>query len=451
MGESPCGFESHRPHHELAHSLLFAHGAFANERGDEFAQLESGCMNEDAHVLIVGAGHGGSACAIALRKEKVEGRVLVVGEEPDPPYERPPLSKDYLAGGKTFDRLLLRPEAFWRDRAIDFRLATRVQTIDPDRHCVTTDGGDVIGYRHLVWAAGGAPRRLTCAGADLPGVHTLRARADADRIMAELPAVGRVVIVGGGYIGLEAAASLTQLGKKVVLLEALDRVLARVAAEPLSRFFETEHRARGVDIHLGAMVERILGETRASGVRLADGSVFDAQMVIVGIGIDPETAPLSAAGARGGNGVAVDAECRTSLPDIYAIGDCALHANTFAGGEMLRIESVQNANDQGAVAAKAIAGKPVAYGAIPWFWSDQYDLKLQTMGLSVGYDRTVVRGDPASRSFSVAYLKGDRLLALDGVNCAKDYVQSRKLIIDGAPIDAERLADPDAPLKDLAL
>ena len=406
-------------------------------------------MRNDTDVLIVGAGHAGAACAIALRQGKFEGAILVVGAEPELPYERPPLSKEYLAGDKTFDRLLIRPESFWAERDIGFQFNTTVTAIDAAAHTVTTASGEVIGYKHLVWATGGAPRELPGAH-HLKGVHTVRTRADADRMMAELPDVERAVVIGGGYIGLEAAAVLSKFGKKVVLLEALDRVLARVAGEDLSRFIEAEHRAHGVDVRLGVGLDRVLGEDKVTGVRLADGQVLDAQMVIVGIGIIPAVQPLIEAGAVGGNGVDVDGQCRTSLPDVFAIGDCARHANRYAEGAHVRLESVQNANDQATVAAKAILGQPVEYDATPWFWSNQYDIKLQTVGLSIGFDQAVVRGDTASRSFSIIYLKAGRVIALDCVNAVKDYVQGRKLVIDGARIDPARLADATVPLKDLA-
>jgi len=406
-------------------------------------------MPDEADVLIVGAGHAGAACAIALRQGKFEGSILVVGAEPDLPYERPPLSKEYLAGDKPFERLLIRPETFWAERDVRFRLGTSVASVDPAAHSVVTDAGDTIRYRHLVWAAGGAPRLLDCGGHDLEGVHTVRTRADADRMMAELPAVEHIVVIGGGYIGLEAAAVLAKFGKKVVLLEALDRVLARVAGEPLSRFFEAEHRAHGVDVRLGVTVDRILGEDRVTGVRLADGDVLKAEMAIVGIGIIPAVEPLLAAGAEGGNGVAVDGQCRTTLPDIFAIGDCALHANRFAGCARIRVESVQNASDQAAVAAKVILGQPADYEAVPWFWSNQYDIKLQTVGLAIGFDQAVVRGDPATRSFSIAYLRQGRVIALDCVNAVKDYVQGRKLVVEAPLVDPARLADPAVPLKEL--
>jgi 3-phenylpropionate/trans-cinnamate dioxygenase ferredoxin reductase subunit len=277
----------------------------------------------------------------------------------------------------------------------------------------------------------------------------MRTREDADKLAAELPGVDTVVVIGGGYIGLEAAAVLSKFGKKVVLIEALDRVLARVAGEPLSRFFEAEHRAHGVDIRLNAKVDWLEGHDRVTAVRLADGEVVRCQMVVVGIGILPAVEPLLAAGARGGNGVEVDPQCRTSLPDIFAIGDCARHANGFAGGDWVRLESVQNANDQATVVAKTILGFDAAYEAVPWFWSNQYDLKLQTVGLSSGFDRAVVRGDPGARSFSVVYLKRGHVIALDCVNATKDYVQGRKLVVERASPDLARLADSEVLLKEL--
>lgn len=407
-------------------------------------------MSERADVLIVGAGHGGAACAIALRQGGFAGSILVVGGEPDLPYERPPLSKDYLAGARTFERLLIRPPVFWAERGIRFRLGTRVVAVDPEAHIARTDSGEAIGYGQLVWAAGGRPRLLACAGRDLAGVHAIRSRADVDRLIAELPGAERIAVIGGGYIGLEAAAVLAGLGKRVVLLEALDRVLARVAGAPLSRFYEAEHRARGVEMRLGITVDALVGEGRVAGVALAGGEIVAADLAIVGIGIEADVAPLRAAGAGGGNGVRVDAQCRTSLPDIFAIGDCALHANPFAGGAEIRLESVQNASDQAAVAAKAILGEDAAYDAIPWFWSNQFDLKLQTVGLFIGHDAITVRGDPATRSFSVVYLREGRVIALDCVNAVKDYVQGRKLILSRRRVDPARLADPGVPLKDLA-
>lgn len=401
-------------------------------------------------IVIVGAGHGGAQVAIQLRQGKFDGSILMIGDEPELPYERPPLSKEYLAGEKTFDRLLIRPAIFWQERDVSVRTGERIVAVDPTARQVTTANGEAIGYGQLVWAAGGSPRRLTCGGADLAGVHTVRTRADADRMRDELPHVTQAVVIGGGYIGLEAAAVLAKAGKSVVLLEALDRVLARVAGEPLSRFYEAEHRAHGVDVRLSAQVGCIEGdEGRVTGVRLADGGVIPAQLVVVGIGIVPAVDPLLAAGAAGGNGVAVDSHCRTTLPGVFAIGDCALHDNRFGVGGAIRVESVQNANDQATVVARTILGHTVSYDAVPWFWSNQYDLKLQTVGLSSGHDTAVVRGDPAVRSFSIVYLRDGRVVALDCVNAVKDYVQGRKLVVDRVKAPIDRLVDCAMPLKDL--
>jgi 3-phenylpropionate/trans-cinnamate dioxygenase ferredoxin reductase subunit len=405
-------------------------------------------MTDRFDVLVVGAGHGGAQAAIALRQRRFTGTIAIVGEEAEIPYERPPLSKDYLSGEKTFERILIRPPAFWGEREVAMLTGRRVVAVDASSRTVTTEDGGTIGYGSMIWATGGHPRRLACSGHDLIGVHGVRTRADVDRMMNELATTERVVVIGGGYIGLEAAAVLAKLGKRVTVLEALDRVLARVAGEPLSRFYEAEHRAHGVDLRLGASVDCIEErDGRAVGVRLADDDLLAAQMVIVGIGIVPAVEPLITAGAEGGNGVAVDEYCRTSLPGIYAIGDCAMHANDFAGGMQIRLESVQNANDQATLVAKAITGAPERYDAVPWFWSNQYDLRLQTVGLSTGHDQAVVRGDIGSRSFSIVYLKGGRIIALDCVNATKDYVQGRALVVHGAVIAPERLADSAVPLK----
>ena len=402
-------------------------------------------------ILIVGAGHAGAQAAVALRQRGHAGSIALLGDEAELPYERPPLSKEYLAGDKPFERLLIRPPSFWTDRDVALLPGRTVVAVDPAGRAVTHLDGDRIGYGALVWATGGSPRRLACSGHDLRGVHGVRNRADVDRMIAELPGVTRVVVIGGGYIGLEAAAVLTKLGKAVTVLEAQDRVLARVAGEPLSRFFEGEHRARGVDLRTGVAVECIEARDGAAcGVRLADGGVLPCEMVIVGIGIIPATDPLITAGAAGGNGVAVDALCRTSLPDIYAIGDCAAHVNAFADGATIRLESVQNANDQANVVAKALTGTPEPYDAVPWFWSNQYDLKLQTVGLSTGHDRIVLRGDPATRSFSVLYLKDGAVRALDCVNATRDYVQGRALVVGRRVLDPARLADASVPLKEVA-
>lgn len=409
-------------------------------------------MQTHYDALIVGAGHGGASAAIALRRFGFEGSVAIVSAEPDPPYERPPLSKDYLAGERLFERLLFRPDAFWPEQKINLLPGQEVVAIDAAAKTVTFAGGGGLSFGALVWAAGGRARRLSCDGHDLAGVHSVRSRADVDALRAELPTAKRVVVIGGGYIGLEAASVLTKLGKEVALVEAADRLLARVAGRDLSDFLLAQHRAHGVDIRLGASVACIEGQGGAAcGVRLADGSLLPADMVIVGIGIDPCVEPLLAAGAAGGAaGVRVDELCRTSLAGIYAVGDCAEHPNLFAGGAFVRLESVQNATDQAGVAAKAIAGAPEPYAAVPWFWSEQYDFRLQTVGLALSHDQVVVRGDPDAPGFSLLYLKQGRVIALDCVGNVRDYVQGRILILSGKIVPPEQLADPTLPLKALA-
>ncbi len=400
-------------------------------------------------VLIVGGGHAGAQAAIALRQAKFEGSIAIVSNEQEYPYERPPLSKDYFAGEKPFERIMIRPPAFWGERNIDMLLGKRIETVDAAAYCATTAEGEVISYGKMIWATGGSPRWLQCEGANLTGMHMVRNRSDVDAMLDVLDDVADVVIIGGGYIGLEAAAVLNKMGKKVTVLEAMERVLARVAGEPLSRFYEAEHRAHGVDVRLGVEVTAIAGDAHVSGVQLAGGELIPAQMVIVGIGIIPAVGALLKAGAAGGGGVDVDEYCRTSLPDIFAIGDCAAYANDFAGGAVMRVESVQNANDMANAVAKSITGELTPYRAVPWFWSNQYDLRLQTVGLSVDYDATVLRGDPATRSFSVIYLKQGKVIALDCVNMVKDYVQGKALVVGGLMFTADQLADTSVTLKDL--
>ncbi|NHK26478.1 FAD-dependent oxidoreductase [Parvularcula flava] len=401
-------------------------------------------------TLIVGAGHGGTQLAVNLHKLKYDGTIGVIGAEPHLPYHRPPLSKDYLSGEKDFERILLRPESFWEAEGLTLMRGRRVTSVDPTAKAVMMDDGETIGYGSLAWATGGMPRMLTCAGYDLPGVHTVRTLSDINAMMDEMAGTKRVAVIGGGYIGLEAAAVLHKLGRDVVLLEAQRHVLSRVAGEPLASFFEKEHRAHGVDLRTGVLVDCIEErDGRAAGVRLADGSIIEADMVIVGIGIVPEVGPLVAAGAEGGNGIVVDEFCRTSLSDVYAIGDCAAHRNVYGEDALIRLESVQNASDMAMTVARGLTGKPQPYEAVPWFWSDQYDLKLQTAGLATGHDTHVLRGDPATRSFSLIYLKGGVVCALDCVNAPKDFVFGRKLVEMRVSAEPERLADTSIELKDL--
>jgi 3-phenylpropionate/trans-cinnamate dioxygenase ferredoxin reductase subunit len=404
-------------------------------------------MNFD--ILIVGAGHAGAQAAIALRQLKYPGSIAIVGDEPELPYERPPLSKEYLAGEKPFERLLLRPEKFWAERDIQMLRSTRIVSVDASRKVAMADTGRALGYSHMIWAAGASPRKLELPGFDLEGIHYVRNKADVVAIMRDLPEVKEIVIVGGGYIGLEAAAVLKKLGKIVTVIEASDRVLARVAGEPLSRFYEREHKAQGVDIRLSQNIREACGKDgRVHGLRMSDGSEILAQMIIVGIGVEPSVEALLEAGASGDPGVDVDEYCQTTVSDIYAIGDCATHRNAYADSKWIRLESVQNANDQAKVVAQRICGNPVSYDAVPWFWSNQYDLKLQTVGISSHHDDLVIRGDQATRSFSVVYLHKGRVIALDCVNAVKDYVQGRKLVEQGC-VAAKELLMHSPTLKEL--
>lgn len=406
---------------------------------------------DSADIVIVGSGHGGAQAAIALRQAGHEGSIIMVSRDRTPPYERPPLSKDYLSGEKPLERILLRPESFWAERGIDLRLGTNVAEVDWMAHEVVTGSGARIGYRKLIWAGGGDARRLSCPGGDLAGIHTVRHRSDVDALRAELDAgARRAVVIGGGYIGLEAAAVLRKLGCEVTLLEVQPRLLGRVAGETLSGFFLDEHRRQGVDVRLECGVERIEGRGgRVAAVVTDAGEAIAAEIVIVGIGIVAAVGPLIAAGASGSNGVDVDAFCRTTLDDIYAIGDCAAHANTYANNAVIRLESVQNAHDMAACVARGIMGETEPYEALPWFWSNQYDLKLQTVGLSLGHDAEAIRGSQDERSFSVVYLREGRVIALDCVNRTRDYAQGRKLVEARAQIDLGLLADSEVALKDM--
>ncbi|WP_432013620.1 NAD(P)/FAD-dependent oxidoreductase [Streptomyces cucumeris] len=410
-------------------------------------------MNTDQSydIVVVGCGHGGAQVAIALRQNGFTGSIALVDDGDGLPYERPPLSKDYLLGRKQLDELLIRPAAFWAERKVDFVLGRAVKDVDAAGHRAVLTDGTSLGYGQLVWAAGGTARKWSGAGAGLGGLHTVRNAADIDGITGPLAGVSRVCIIGGGYIGLETAAALRQLGKDVTLLEAADRVLARVAGETVSLFFEAEHRRRGVDVRTGVVVSG-LGERDGCirCVQLADGTEIRCEMVVVGIGIDPVVAPLRAAGAETDNGVVVDTHCATTLPDVYAVGDCAVRSNLFADGRPVRLESVHNAMDQANVVARRICGLPHVDETVPWFWSHQYDIRLQTVGLSAGHDRAIVRGDTDSGRFSVVYLDEGRVIALDCVNSPKEFVQGRSLVLRDVSSCLDQLSDISVPLKQLA-
>jgi 3-phenylpropionate/trans-cinnamate dioxygenase ferredoxin reductase component len=326
-------------------------------------------------------------------------------------------------------------------------MGQRVVSVDANLHQVRLDAGATIGYRKMVWATGGIPRRLGCPGESAGGIHTLRSSSDVDAILGDLGAARDVVIVGGGYIGLEVASSLCKYGKRITVVEALDRVLARVAAEPLSRFYEALHRAHGVQIELRTSVRRFDIEAgRVCGAQLSNGATVPAQLVVIGVGISPSTQMLLDAGAQGNNGVRVDSHCRTSLPDIYAIGDGAEHQNRFAAHAWVRLESVQNANDQAITVAKSICGNPEPYESMPTFWSSQYDVTLQIAGICRDFDDIVVRGNASTPGFSIIYLRNKKVIALDCVNAVRDYLHGRALL-ECNIMDRQLLADVGVSLK----
>lgn len=406
--------------------------------------------NQDQHYVIIGAGQAGAEVASSLRKRGFEGRITLIGEEQAPPYRRPPLSKAYFSGDATGDSLfVMKPEQLEKAR-IDFIGGVAVTAIDPAAHTVALADGRSIGYDRLALTTGGRPRPIPVAGADLDGVCLLRSIADVDAIRERCREGMHITIVGGGFIGLEVAASARKLGLDVTVVEALDRVLARVTAPVVSRFFERIHREAGVDLRTGIGVQAFEGDDgRVSRVTLGDGTHVDTDLVVVGIGLIPNTEIAEAAGLAVDNGIIVDECARTSDPDIVAAGDCANHPNRFAGGRT-RLESVQNAMEQARVAAATMLGAEEVYEAVPWFWSDQYDCKLQMAGLSGGFDAIVLRGDPESESrFSAFYLREGRLIAADSVGRPQDFMFAKKLVTAGIAPDPEQLADPDVPLKEM--
>jgi len=397
-----------------------------------------------AGVVVVGAGQAGAALVAKLRNDGYDSPVTLIGEEPVPPYQRPPLSKKYLLGDMTLERLYLRPESYYAEAGIDLRTGLRVTAIDRAAQEVVM-GEERLGYAHLVLATGSLPRRLPDAiGGDLKGVHVVRTLADVDAMAPGFQPGAKVLIVGGGYIGLEAAAVAASRGMQVVLVEMAERILQRVAARETSDYFRALHTRHGVDIREGVGLERLLGDGHVSGARLSDGTELDVDMVIVGVGILPDTRLAEAAGLETDNGIAVDAQGRTSDPAIWAVGDCASFPHQ---GGRLRLESVPNAIDMGECLAGNIMGRAQDYVPQPWFWSDQYDVKLQIAGLSTGYDRIVTRDSGAAKSFW--YYRGDQLLAVDAMNDPRAYMVGKRLIDAGKSADPVLVADADADLKPL--
>lgn len=404
---------------------------------------------EAMKVVIVGAGHAGGSIAALLRSQGFEGPIVLVGDEPVAPYQRPPLSKAWLKGEADRESLLLRPASFYADHGIDLRTGVRVVSISPADHTVTFADGAVETWDRLILATGSVSRRLAIPGTDRPDLIELRTLADAERLRSCLGAGRRLVIVGGGYVGLEAAASARALGAEVVVLERADRVLQRVASEPLSAFFTARHRAEGVDIRSGVDVAGF----EDGGVRLGDGEFIAADAILVGIGALACDGLARAAGlacAPGGSGgILVDETARTSDPAIFAIGDVTVRPIPVHAAR-LRLESVPNALEQARQAACAITGKPRPAPEVPWFWSDQYDIKLQIAGLAQEGDRRVIRGDPATGHFAVFHLSGDRIVCVEAVNAPPEFMAGRKLIARRTPVAADRLADPAVTMKAVA-
>lgn len=399
-------------------------------------------------LVIVGAGQAAFALAAKLRMLKDTRPITVLGSEPVLPYQRPPLSKKYLLGEMSFDRLLFRPEAWYAENDVEIRLSTPVEAIDRDSKSVKLFDGSEIAYGTLAFATGATPRRLPSAiGGDLEGVFTVRDKADADRLATEMKPGHRLLIIGGGYIGLEAAAVARKLGLDVMLIEMADRILARVAAPQTADAIRAIHAAEGVQIFEKTGLTRLIGdEGRVKAAELSDGRVIDADMVIVGIGVTPNDRLAGDAGLEVQNGIVVDSFGRTSDPAIFAMGDCAVQDWK---GQQVRLESVQNAVDQAEAVAAVLAGGSEPYRPKPWFWSDQYDVKLQIAGFNLGYDETVVRPGAREGSLSIWYFHAGDFIAVDSINDAKAYVTGKKLLDMGRSVDRATIADPALDLKTL--
>jgi len=398
-------------------------------------------------ILIIGGGQAGAQAVDTLRREGFEGRLVMVADEPHLPYQRPPLSKQFLAGDMAAERLPFRHQPFYDQHRVELKLGRKAARIDAAGHRVTLADGEIIGYDRLLLCVGAKSRTLTCPGAELGGVHYLRNIADVGAIRGGLKEGARLVVIGGGYIGLETAATARKLGCAVTVLEMADRLMNRVVASSVSEYFAHEHRSHGIKIECNTRVVRLEGPRSVERVVCADGSTHQADLLVVGVGAVPETGLAAEAGLACENGVTVDEHCRTSDAAIFAAGDCCNHPS-LRYGMRVRLESVDNAFEQGKTAAINMLDRMAVHDRVPWFWSDQFDNKLLIVGLSQGFDQQVLRGDPATRSFSVCYLKGGELAALEAVNHSKDYMAARKLIAERARPDIDKLADPQIALKE---
>lgn len=402
------------------------------------------------NIVIVGAGQAAAQAVQSLRQGGFGGALTIVGDETALPYQRPPLSKAYMKGEFEEERLYFRPAAWYEDNHIEVMLGNRAVRIDRPGRVLQLEHGAELPYDALILATGSRPRKLPCRGADLANVHDLRTLADVERIRPQMIEGRRIVIIGAGYIGLEAAAVARQMGLDVTVVEMAPRVLARVTSPVMSEFYTAEHTAQGVKILTGAALSHLDGKDGAvSAAILADGTSLPADLVLAGIGIVPNEELAKEAGIACSNGILTDRDGRTSDPRIFAAGDCAARPLVHYG-RAGRLESVHNAIEQGKLVAAAILGQARPAEDCPWFWSDQYDLKLQIAGLSEGYDQLIVRGDPATRKFAVFYLKAGTLIAVDAVNSPPEFLASKKLIIAGARIDPGVIADTSIPMKDIA-
>jgi 3-phenylpropionate/trans-cinnamate dioxygenase ferredoxin reductase subunit len=392
-------------------------------------------------VVIAGAGHAAGQVVASLKQKKYGGRIVLIGDEPYLPYQRPPLSKKYLAGELGAERLHFKPATFYDDDNIDLLLSTRVTNIDPGKRSLTTNDGRTIAYSKLVLALGSRARQVPVAGVELPGVFYLRSIDDVNSIRSNIAVDKKVIIIGAGYIGLEVAAVCRQLGLHVTIVEMADRVMSRVVSPQVSAFYQQQHERHGVEFMLSTGLKAIHGDDHVSAVEVGDGNLLAADFVIIGAGIVPNYELAEVAGLRTDNGIAVDDRCQSSDPDIYAIGDCSSHPSDIYG-RRIRLESVHNALEQAKTAASNICGIEDHYSQVPWFWSDQYDLKLQIAGLSEGYDQVVIRGEQSDNKFSCFYLREGALIAVDAINSPRDFMRAKPLIANKTIIDPVKLADP---------